>query len=408
MKSKRTKYILPILFGTLLLDTIGFGIIIPIIPSLFTDPSAPGFMLGEYSASNRLFLAGLLTAVFGLMQFIAAPILGELSDVYGRKKLLTIGVGVLAVSQLVFGLGVEVGSLALLFFARIIAGMAAANISIAQATIADVTEPKDRAKNFGLIGAAFGLGFIIGPLLSGWVTELTGNPAVAFWVASLLGITNLLFISLFLVETNHNRSIKESFNIFKGFKNIRTAWRDVDTRPLYFTSFLYLCGFTFFTSFVGILLVKHYDFSEASVGTFFAFVGMFMFITQVFILRILSRIYTELKILRVSILCAAGVVMLYPFMPSTPYLYMLIPLLSIPQGLTMANLPALISKGVTGGKQGAALGINASLMALAQGVVPLMAGGIASLFGVSFIFIVGGLSMVAAWVVLFGSKQSGS
>lgn len=404
MQATRPKYILPILFGTLLLDTIGFGIVIPIIPSLFTNAAAPGFMLGGFTPGMQLFMAGLITAVFGLVQFVAAPILGELSDVYGRKKLLTIGVGVLAVSQLLFGLGVEIGSLALLFFARTIAGLAAANIGIAQATIADVTEPKDRAKNFGLIGAAFGLGFIIGPLLAGWTTELTGNPAVAFWVASLLGIINLIFVSLFLTETNHSRSTKQSFTLMKGVKNIRIALRDVDARPLYLTSFLYLCGFTFFTSFVGVLLINQYEFTAANVGTFFAFVGVFMFITQVFILRVLSRMYRELSVLRVSILCAAGIVALYPFMSSGLFIYALIPLLAVPQGLTMATLPALISKGVSGSKQGAALGINASLMALAQGVVPLVAGGIASLFGLSVIFIMGSLSMVAAWFVLFGRK----
>ena len=141
--------VLPILFATLLIDMIGFGMVIPIIPVLFTDPTSPSFLLHGYSQGMQFFLAGVLTALWGVTQFIAAPIAGELSDVFGRKRLLLGGVGVLALSQVLFGVGVEMGSLALLFVSRAIAGVAAGNAAIAQATIADVTSPKDRAKSFG-------------------------------------------------------------------------------------------------------------------------------------------------------------------------------------------------------------------------------------------------------------------
>jgi len=164
--------VLFVLFGTLLIDMIGFGMVFPIIPILFTDSSSPSFLLGGYSPSVQFFLAGAITALWGLMQFIAAPLLGELSDAYGRKKLLLFGVGTLAVSQTLFGLGIGMASVALLFVARALAGIAAGNLGIAQASIADVSEPKDRAKNFGLIGAAVGMGLILGPLLSGWLVHL--------------------------------------------------------------------------------------------------------------------------------------------------------------------------------------------------------------------------------------------
>jgi MFS transporter, DHA1 family, tetracycline resistance protein len=401
MSTHNRRTVLAVLFGTLLLDTIGFGMVFPIIPILFTDPSSPSFMLMGYSQSAQLFLAGLITALFGLTQFLAAPILGELSDVYGRKRLLLIGIAVLALSQLLFGFGIAIASLPLLFIARIIAGFAAANISIAQATIADVTPPEDRAKNFGLIGAAFGMGFIIGPLLSGWIAGVTGNPAIAFWLASILGLLNVVFVSLFLRETHHARAEAKAFTLWRGIINIRAALSDHDARPLYLASFLYLCGFAFFTSFVGILLVNTYGYSEAEVGTFFAIVGVCIMITQLFILRVLTKVYSERQILRYSILCAALIVALYPFAPTPALVYVFIPLLAVPQGLTMANLPALISKGVSAGKQGAALGINSSLMALASGVIPLVAGVSTGLVGLAASFVGGGLLMVVSWAVLF-------
>lgn len=250
------KKYLPVLFLTLLLDMIGMGMIIPIIPIIFTDPSSPHFLLGGYSVGAQYIFSGAVTALFGLMQFIAAPILGELSDVFGRKKLLMVGVGVLAFSQILFGFGIEIASLSLILVSRAIAGIAGANFGIAQASIADVTAPKDRAKNFGLIGVAFGLGFIIGPTLGGLVASVTGSPSSPFWLAGALGILNMVSISLFLSETNMNRSERKKFTLLRGIHNLQSAFRDVDARPLYLANFLYVSGFVFFTSFVGILLVS--------------------------------------------------------------------------------------------------------------------------------------------------------
>lgn len=401
MRSPSSRTVLAVLFGTLLLDSIGFGIVFPIIPILFTDPASPSFMLGGYSVGAQLFLAGLIAAVFGLVQFVAAPLLGELSDIYGRKRLLVIGVAVLGFSQLLFGFGIEIGSLLLLFVARTIAGFAAANISIAQATIADVSAPEDRAKNFGLIGAAFGLGFIIGPLMGGWIAAVAQNPAAPFWVSSLLGLVNVVFLSLTLRETHKRPQAEHSFTLTKGLTNIRNAFLDVDVRPLYLTSLLYFAGFTFFTSYIGVLLVSAFAFTEGDVGTFFAVVGAFVILTQTVILRIVSKAYTEYPVLFVGIPLTALTVVAYAYVPAAYLVYVLIPLMAVPQGLTMANLPALISKGVSNEKQGAAMGINGSLMALAQGLIPLVAGVITAFFGLKIAFVLGALCMLFSWVPIY-------
>ena len=396
------KRVLPIVFGTLVLDMVGTGMIFPIIPILFTDPNSHSFMLAGYSQAGQYFIAGLITALFGLMQFIAAPLLGELSDVYGRKKLLLIGVGVLAISQALFGFGIAVGSLALLLVSRTVAGLAGANFSIAQAVIADVTAPKDRAKNFGLIGAAFGIGFIFGPLLGGWIASVAQNAAAPFWFAAILGIVNLLFVSLFLPETRRVGSeVRRRFTLLRGFLNIRDAFRDRDARPVYLSSFLHMAGFSFLVSFMGVLLVVQFGFDEAGVGTYFGAIGAWVVVTQLFILRMLTRFYSEKTILRVSLLCLAAGVSTYPFLPSVAVVYLLMPLIAVPQGLTIANMQALVSKSVSAHKQGAALGINSSLIAFSQGVIPLIAGFGSGLFGVRLPFIAGGTLIAASWLVLF-------
>src|SRR5262245_51551763 len=152
------------------------------------------------------------------MQFIAAPILGELSDAYGCKKLLRLGVGALAVSQALFGFGVGIASVALLFVARALAGIAAGNLGIAQAAIADVTEPKDRAKHFGLIGAAVGMGMILGPLLSGWLVYVSRDSALPFFMAGALGLLNALFLALLLPETNTQPQAGHTFTLTLGWE----------------------------------------------------------------------------------------------------------------------------------------------------------------------------------------------
>jgi MFS transporter, DHA1 family, tetracycline resistance protein len=395
------KRALPILFATLLIDMIGFGMIFPLIPILFTDPTSHSFLLQGYSTSAQLLFAGLITAVFGLMQFFASPILGELSDVYGRKKLLTIGVAVLAVSNLLFGLAIAIHSLVLLFVSRAIAGIAGANFAIAQATIADVTEPKDRAKNFGLIGAAFGIGFVLGPLLGGWIASAAGSASAPFLVAGCLGVFNVLSVSLFLPETHHNRREARAFTLWKGIHNIRDAILDVDTRLVYATSFLFLSGFSFFTSFIGVLMVDKFHLSEAGVGTFFGFSGVLIVLTQLFLLRFLTKRYSERTILRVSMLMVGSGLFLYPFMNTLLHMYLVVPLVAVGNGLTLANMTALISKGVSPQKQGAALGINGSLLALAQGIAPLVAGVGSSVLGVTTPFFIGSFLIVGAWTLLF-------
>ena len=395
-----------ILFATLLLDTISVGILIPVLPAIFTDPTSPTFILGGYSVAAQFFLAGAITAVFGLMQFLAAPILGELSDVFGRKRLLTIGVAVLAFSNILFGFGIEIASLALLFVARTLAGLAGANFSIAQASIADVSKPEDRAKNFGLIGAAFGIGFILGPLLGGVIAASFSHAAAPFWFAGLLGIVNTIFISAFLPETRKERTaVVGRFTILKGVQNIRAAFKDKDAAPVYLTSFLYMCGFAFFTSFIGILLAVRHGYSEATIGTFFAVVGLCIAVTQLLILPQVAKRFKERAILLVGFPIVGTVILLYPFIGGDFFLFLLIPIMAVPQGLAFANISSLVSKSVSADRQGAALGINGSLMALAQGMIPLLAGVGTGLVGLTLPFVAGALFIATAWVVLYRNSR---
>ena len=398
---------LTILFFTLVLDMIGIGMIIPIVPIIFTDPTSSSFLLEGIAQKYWYFLAGLTIAIFGLVQFFAAPILGELSDMYGRKKLLFLGVSVLAVSQFVFGVGIILKSLSLILISRIIGGVASANFSIAQASIADISKPENRAKNFGLIGAAFGIGFVVGPVLGGYVAHFFNQAAAPFWLAGIFGIINMISVFFFLPETNlHNRLSAKKITFFKAFTNIKTAFTDNISAHIYKANFFYFAGFAFFTSFSGLYLVNKYNASEAQLGNYFAAVGIWIVITQLVILRYVSARRTSMQVLRISMIIVAVTSALTPFMPTLFLQYILLPFIAIPQGLSMANLTALLSSSVPKEKQGIALGINGSLSALSQGIVPVFGGILGGFLGVHFPFIVGGLCMLYAWygVINFKSK----
>jgi MFS transporter, DHA1 family, tetracycline resistance protein len=398
--------ILTILFCTLLLDMVGVGMLIPIIPSLFTDATSPSFLLDGFSITEQFLVAGLITAIFSFTQLIAAPILGELSDMFGRKKLLTLGVGMLALSQLLFAVGIAFTSIAVLIFARALGGIAGANFSIAQAVIADVTPPEKRAQNFGLIGAAFGVGFVLGPLLGGVLAGATGNPAVPFIFAGILGIFNVLSITLFLPETNHHRTPKGKVSLLKAGHNIKAAFKDKEVRPIYAVSFLVMLGFGFYTSFSSIYLTERFSFSESEVGTYFAVVGIWIIVAQLVLVRYLAARYSSRTLLLSAAPILSLCIFLYPFIPSVLLLYIIIPFIAGSFGLISTAIPALVSQGADKDKQGAALGINGSLQALSQGTAPLLAGLGAGFFSISLPFFTGTILILLAFLIVWNFTKS--
>ena len=187
-----------IIFLTVFLDMLGITIIIPVIPALFFDADSL-FFGPSYSMDDRSILYGILIAAYPFMQFFGAPLLGTLSDKYGRKPLLRWTILGSLIGYLLFGYAILTHNLILLFISRMIPGFMGGNISIIMSSIADVSSEENKAKNFGMVGAAFGIGFILGPSLGGVLadSELVSwfNHATPFWFTSLLTVINLLFVS---------------------------------------------------------------------------------------------------------------------------------------------------------------------------------------------------------------------
>lgn len=370
---------------TIFLDALGFAILIPIIPLLLADPASTFFILPEgLSVQTGYVLLGLITAVFPLTQLFSTSILGQFSDKIGRKPILQNTLFLTSFSYLLFAIGIAMRNIPLLFLSRALAGISSGNISVAQAAIADITEPKDRAKNFGFIGAAFGLGFIIGPFLGGKLSDpnlfYLFNPTVPFLFAAVLSLFNAIQVRIFLKETNIHINKERVINWGKSLLDIQKAFQLKNVRFLFFINFLFMSGFTFFVTFMSIFLIEKFSWDQSDIGNFFSFFGVCFLITQAMITGIVAKRFREAQVLRICLLGAGLAIGINYLAPSPIFLFIVAPLQALFMGLVFSNMGALVSRSVDAKIQGEILGINASVVALAQLIPPIASGFIAAAF----------------------------
>ncbi len=381
--SKIFKNKLTIIIFTIFLDGLGYGILIPIVPLLLADPSSNFYILPQNaSVQTGYILLGLITAVFPLMQLFSTSILGELSDKLGRKKILMYTLFGTAFSYALFAFGIYIKNIPVLFIARAIAGITSGNLSVAQASIADITEPKDRAKNFGLIGAAFGLSFIIGPFLGGKLSDPKVlsflNPTIPFYFAAILALVNGFSVKFNFTETN--KYLKENTPILwnKALTNLLKAFQIPNLRFLFLINFIFFSGFTFFVTFISVYFIKKFNFSQGQIGDFFSYIGLWMAFTQAVLTRKISQYFNEAQIIKLSIIADGLAIGAMFFATQWWMLYLIAPFIAMSQGLSFANLTGLISRSADQKIQGEVLGINASVQALAQLIPPVISGFIAA------------------------------
>lgn len=395
-----------VVFLTVFIDMLGVGILIPVLPLLLGEPGSPYYLLpAGFDAGQGYLMLGLLTAIFPLMQFFATPILGQLSDKYGRRKVLLVSLIGTAVGYLLFAYAIVTRNIPLLFFSRALDGITGGNISVAQAAIADVTTPDNRAKNFGLIGAAFGLGFIFGPLIGGKISDpgLVSwfNASTPFLFAALLTVINIISVWFLLPETLKFAEEKPHIKWSKALTNIRKGFLMKEVRLLFLSSFLFQSGFAFFTTFFGVYLIERFAFTQGAIGDFYAVVGICIVITQIVIVRKMASVLKEHQILKFSIL-ATGIGVLLYLIPSVPWqLYLITPFFAAFNGLTQANLGGLVSRSVDARIQGEILGINSSLQALANTIPPVLASLVAASFSpAASIWVAGGVMVIGALIFM--------
>ncbi|MGE0450424.1 MAG: MFS transporter [Vicinamibacterales bacterium] len=253
-----------IIFLTIFVNLVGFGIIIPLLP----------FYAETFGASPLVI--GLLFAVFSACQLIAAPVLGTWSDKYGRRPVLVFS---LAGTVLSFVMLAMATSITMLFLARIVDGLSGGNISTARAYVADVTQPKDRARAYGLIGAAFGLGFIMGPALSGVLATVSYTAPV--WAAAAITLVATLMAWFWLPETVHRQPAGTGM----PFRNLVEMMRRPGLRRMLWIDFIYWFAFAIFQTTFALFMARRFGFGVSQTGYIFAAFGVLGAVVQGALIR---------------------------------------------------------------------------------------------------------------------------
>ncbi len=348
------------IFITLLIDVIGFGIIIPVMPGLIAD-------LKHVNINTAAKYGSYLTVAYAITQFVFAPVLGNLSDRYGRRPVLLFSL---------FGFGVDYIFLALapsygwLFFGRIIAGITGSSFTTAAAYIADISTPENRAKNFGMIGAAFGLGFIIGPLLGGVIGEY--GQRLPFYTAAMLALLNWLYGFFVLPESlkpeNRRQFRWERANPIGSLQNLikypSIAGLIVSILLLYIAAHAIMSNWNYFT-------IDQFHWDKKTVGMSLAVVGILVALVQAGLTRVINpRIGSEKSFFYGMILYAVGMLLFGLATQGWMMFVFLIPYCL--GGIAQPAMQAVMASKVPPNAQGELQGAITSTMSLAAIVGPFV------------------------------------
>jgi len=341
---------LVIIFLTIFVNLIGFGIIVPLLP----------FYAETFGASPLTI--GLLFAVFSLCQLVAAPALGDLSDRYGRRPVLVFSLAGTVVSFVMLAVA---HSIALLFAARIVDGLSGGNISTARAYVADVTDPRDRARAYGLIGAAFGLGFILGPAISGVLARVSYTAPI--WAAAAITLVATAMAWLWLPETVH-RTHAGTGNPFRYLPDLMQ--RPV-VRRILAIDFLYWFAFSVFQTTFALFAARRFGLDAPRTGYFLAAFGLLGAVIQGGMIRPIVRRLGDKPTFRIGLVCAAVGLVASSAVHSVAGLAISLVPLAFGIGFGHPTMSSLISLVARGDEQGRVQGAASAVESLGRVVGPI-------------------------------------
>ncbi len=379
---------------TIFIDLVGFSIIIPILPVYSKEIGASNIMVGVIAGS------------YALMNFLFSPIWGNLSDRIGRKPVILVSLFITACSYLLFAYS---KTLTLLLVSRVIAGIGSANFGAAQAYITDITKPEERAKAFGYVGAAFGLGFIIGPVIGGLILKFWGVSAIGF-VTMGLNLFNLLLAMVILKESHKDK--KSGKPLFENpLKSVLEGLKAPVIGKLMIISLLFITAFSMMQITISVFWYEKYALTKTQISGMFAFIGLMSVIVQGFFVEKLNRRFGEKKLLIIGCLLMAAGLYIIPTAPFEAGFYVVegfaITLIALANGCLSPSINSLISKNANPDEQGKALGVSMSVGSMGRVIGPYLGGFV---YGMAMFmpYFVGALIMVAAWrvAVRFGVKYA--
>src|SRR5437016_14576177 len=351
-----------VIFITVFIDLVGFGIVIPVLPYY-----AEGTKFGATPSQ-----VGLLFASYSVMQLIFAPVLGRLSDKHGRRPVLLVSLLGTAIGFFILGFAT---TLWMLFVGRIIDGISGGNISTAQAYIADITTKENRAKGMGLIGAAFGLGFVFGPAIGGILSRWGTN--VPFLFAGGLAFANVILLYFTLPETvTPDHPARVSAASGRGWKQVIEALRQPQVGFVMIIYFLSIVAFSIMTAVFSLFMMFRLGYDAFHNGWVFAYVGVISAIIQGGLIGKLVKRFGEPTLVIIGSLLFSASLFATPFIgPAVGLMGILLTgaVSSVRNALNAPSLSSLASKSVGAGEQGGVLGAMQSVASLARAVGPSLA-----------------------------------
>jgi DHA1 family tetracycline resistance protein-like MFS transporter len=374
-----------IIFLTILVNLVGFGIIIPLLP----------FYAEQFGASGLV--VGLLFAVFSLCQLIASPILGTLSDRYGRRPVLIFS---LAGTVLSFILLATAQTVTMLFVARIVDGLSGGNISTARAYVADVTEPKDRAQAYGLIGVAFGLGFILGPALSGVLAAKVSYTA-PIWAAAGITFVAMIMAWLWLPETVHRTSAGST----RLFRTIAELMQRPGLRRLLVIDYAYWMAFAVFQTTFALFAARRFGFGAPETGYFFTAFGLLGALVQGFLIRPIVHRFGDKPTFVAGLACAAVGLVAASFSQSVLVFAMTLVPLALGIGFGHPTMSSLISRAAAGDEQGRVHGAASAIESLGRTIGPVWGNASLQRFGEAMPYLSASGFLLLTLVVALGYHE---
>lgn len=376
---------------TVLIDFTGFGIIIPLLP-----------FWAQHLGANPVQI-GLIITAYSLAQFVFLPILGRLSDRYGRRPVILWSLLIETVSFIFSALS---GTFLLLLVARFIGGMGAANLGSAQAVVSDSTTPADRAKGMGMIGAAIGLGFVIGPALGGGLATL--GSGVPFWVAAAVALVNAALVFFFLPETRVRQADATSTaHVELPFAGLGATVSQPTILRLLGVNLLYTLAFTAMEAMFPLFAQHTFGWAATQNAYVFVYVGVIMIIMQGGLVGQLSKRWGVQGLLILGLALLAAGLLLLPFGAQLGLMLVAVGLLSAGSGAVASTSSALASLATSSETQGQTLSIIQSIGGLGRIIGPIAAGWIFAAGGAGAPFVVGGsLTLVALAIALPAMPQA--
>jgi DHA1 family tetracycline resistance protein-like MFS transporter len=327
--------------------------------------------------------------------------LGAYADRAGRKPVLLLSVLVNAAGHALFGVGIVTQQLWLLFISRALAGIGSANLSAANSAVVDISDESSKVRNFGLTGMALGLGFIFGPFLGGVFSNSAlvswFNLATPLWIATGLALINALVVYAFFRETLRE-PLRTPMSALTGLHNLKRAYALPNLRSMYLVSFFMGFGYNFFVQFFSVFLIARFQFSTTQIGALFAYVGIWMALTQGVLTRYVARVARADIVVRWAPLAAVALLILLAQVEKVPTVYILLPLIAMAYGINGPNVTSIISDLADRESQGEALGIDRAMSALAFGLPPILSGWAVGL-DVSLPMVFAALFIFVSWVI---------